>query len=238
LCFNAMLLGFAGNTKSIDEAILMEAARDLDMPSVFADMYRMDPSAESAAHSRSGQGADTFQSGRERKFVPDQSVKVEGSDVSQPSRLRQAETPAALTPSSNRSTNGSGENMPKELIEAIVRISQTLEQQKALLAAIPAPSAEAQPASASDNAAALDTIVTVPAKTPVKAEAVTKSATSASAAKTDSTTSGNTLGNGKTGKGGTSLVPNASKNRSTPKPEMVPTTPVAVPESITRRYHP
>ena len=238
LCFNAMLLGFAGNTKSIDEAILMEAARDLDMPSVFADMYRMDPSAESAARSRNGQGADTFQSGRERNFVPDQSVKVEGSDVSQPSRLRQAETPAALTPSGNRSTNGSGENMPKELIEAIVRISQTLEQQKALLAAIPAPSAEAQPASASDNAAALGTIVTVPAKTPVKAEAVTKSATSAPAAKTDSTTSGNTLRNGKTGKGGTSLVPNASKNRSTPKPEMVPTTPVAVPESITRTYHP
>jgi len=238
LCFNAMLLGFAGNTKSIDEAILAEAARDLDMPSVFADMYRMDPSAaESAAHSRNGHDADTLQSGRGRNFVPDQPVKAEGSDVSQQSRLPQAETAAVLTPSGNGSTNGSGENIPRELIEAIVRTSQTLEQQKALLAAIPAPSAEAQPASESDNAAALGTIVTAPAKTPVKAEAVTKSATSAPA-KTDSTTSGITSGNGKTRKRETSLVQNASKNGSTPRPEMVPPTQVAVPESITRSYHP
>jgi outer membrane protein OmpA-like peptidoglycan-associated protein len=234
-----MLLGFAGNTKLIDEAILAEAARDLDMPSVFADMYRMDPSAaESAAHSRDGHGVDTFQSGRERNFVRDQRVKVEGSDVSQQSRLRQAETAAMLTPSGNGSTNGYAENMPRELIEAIVRISQTLEQQKALLAAIPAPSAEAQPASESDNAAALGTIVTAPAKTFVKAKAITKAATSAPAAKTDSTTSGIPSGNGRTRTRETSLVQNASKNGSTPGSEMVPPTPVAVPDSITRSYHP
>ena len=40
LCFNAMLLGLAGNAKSIDETILGEATRDLDMPSVLADIYR------------------------------------------------------------------------------------------------------------------------------------------------------------------------------------------------------
>ena len=37
---NAMLLGFAGSKKSIDETILAEAVRDLDMSSVLADMYR------------------------------------------------------------------------------------------------------------------------------------------------------------------------------------------------------
>ena len=40
LCFNAMLLALAGNAKSIDETILGEATRDLDMPSVLADIYR------------------------------------------------------------------------------------------------------------------------------------------------------------------------------------------------------
>src|SRR4029077_11152647 len=44
LCFNAMLLGSAGNRKSIDENILEEAVTDLDRPSIMADMYRLEPS--------------------------------------------------------------------------------------------------------------------------------------------------------------------------------------------------
>lgn len=43
LCFNAMLLGFAEYAKSIDERIVEETARDLDLNSVLADVYQMDP---------------------------------------------------------------------------------------------------------------------------------------------------------------------------------------------------
>ena len=44
LCFNAMLLAFAEHAKSIDERMLKEAARDLDLNRVLADVYQMDPS--------------------------------------------------------------------------------------------------------------------------------------------------------------------------------------------------
>jgi type II secretory pathway predicted ATPase ExeA/outer membrane protein OmpA-like peptidoglycan-associated protein len=44
LCFNAMLLAFAEHAKSIDTRIIEEAARDLDLNSVLADLYRMDAS--------------------------------------------------------------------------------------------------------------------------------------------------------------------------------------------------
>ena len=54
LCFNAMLLGFAENKRAIDEIVLEEATRDLDMPSVLADMYRMEPSL--AIPPRNGHG--------------------------------------------------------------------------------------------------------------------------------------------------------------------------------------
>ena len=45
LCFNAMLLGFAGHERSIAEHLVEEAARDLDLNSVLADVYQMTPSA-------------------------------------------------------------------------------------------------------------------------------------------------------------------------------------------------
>jgi type II secretory pathway predicted ATPase ExeA/outer membrane protein OmpA-like peptidoglycan-associated protein len=44
LCFSAMLLGFAEHAKSIDERIVGEAARDLDLNRVLADVYQMNPS--------------------------------------------------------------------------------------------------------------------------------------------------------------------------------------------------
>lgn len=44
LCFTAMLLAFAEHGKSIDERIVGEAARDLDLNSVLADLYQMEPS--------------------------------------------------------------------------------------------------------------------------------------------------------------------------------------------------
>ncbi len=47
LCFNAMLLGFAGHQRSIAEHLVEEAARDLDLNSVLADVYQMTPSGSS-----------------------------------------------------------------------------------------------------------------------------------------------------------------------------------------------
>jgi type II secretory pathway predicted ATPase ExeA/outer membrane protein OmpA-like peptidoglycan-associated protein len=44
LCFSAMLLAFAEHGKSIDERIAGDAARDLDLNSVLADLYQMEPS--------------------------------------------------------------------------------------------------------------------------------------------------------------------------------------------------
>jgi type II secretory pathway predicted ATPase ExeA/outer membrane protein OmpA-like peptidoglycan-associated protein len=44
LCFNAMLLAFAEHGRSIDERIVGEATRDLDLNSVLADVYQMEPS--------------------------------------------------------------------------------------------------------------------------------------------------------------------------------------------------
>ena len=44
LCFNAMMLAFAEHAKSIDTRIIEEAARDLDLNSVLADLYQMDTS--------------------------------------------------------------------------------------------------------------------------------------------------------------------------------------------------
>lgn len=56
LCFNAMLLGFAEHTKSIDARIVEEAARDLDLNRVLADVYQME--------------SPRLLSGGERKFPP------------------------------------------------------------------------------------------------------------------------------------------------------------------------
>ena len=46
LCFNAMLLGFAGQERFIEEHLVEEAARDLDLNSVLSDVYQMAPARE------------------------------------------------------------------------------------------------------------------------------------------------------------------------------------------------
>ena len=53
LCFNAMLLAFAGHERSIAEHLVEEAARDLDLNSVLADVYQMTPSGNAAKCNRS-----------------------------------------------------------------------------------------------------------------------------------------------------------------------------------------
>ncbi len=52
LCFSAMLLGFAEHARSIDERIVDEAARDLNLDSVLADVYQMNTSGSAMGGNR------------------------------------------------------------------------------------------------------------------------------------------------------------------------------------------
>jgi len=138
LCFNAMLLGFAAHAKSIDESILDEAARDLDMTSVLADIYRTEPSL--AGVHRLGLGK--VQPGREAS-----------PETEKATPLQKTQAGPGAAPSGNGNNGGTAENIPLALVEAIVRISQTLEEQKVLLAAKSIPSAESVPAATSSASA-------------------------------------------------------------------------------------
>jgi type II secretory pathway predicted ATPase ExeA/outer membrane protein OmpA-like peptidoglycan-associated protein len=144
LCFNAMLLGSAGNRKSIDETILEEAVSDLDMPSIMADMYRLEPSLVVSPRNGNGNGNIKVQAIREMK--PAEPVKPENPVVAQGSVPHKVEITPAIPASGNGTNGGSGENIPLALIEAIVRISQTLEEQKLLLAAKSFPVSDPLPA--------------------------------------------------------------------------------------------
>jgi type II secretory pathway predicted ATPase ExeA/outer membrane protein OmpA-like peptidoglycan-associated protein len=147
LCFNAMLLGSAGNRKSIDENILEEAVTDLDMPSIMADMYRLEPSLVVSPRN----GNIKVQPIREMK--PAEPVKPENPVVEQGSVPHKAEITPAIPASGNGTNGGGGENIPLALIEAIVRISQTLEEQKHLLAAKSFPVSDPLPATGAAPAA-------------------------------------------------------------------------------------
>jgi type II secretory pathway predicted ATPase ExeA/outer membrane protein OmpA-like peptidoglycan-associated protein len=170
LCFNAMLLGFAGNTKSIDETILDEAARDLDMPSVLADIYRMEPSLAVSQSSGGANGYGKAQPIRETRLPETGSPKLPNLAAAQRSLLQKMELNPATAPSGHGNNGSAGENIPLALVEAIVRISQTLEEQKVLLAAKSVSSAEPLPATAS--------ILTPAATTLAPAAPVTKGGTS------------------------------------------------------------
>ena len=133
LCFNAMLLGFAGGKHSIDENMLNEATRDLDMSSVMADMYRMEPSL--VVSPRNGNGNHKVQAIREIKPSESESVASHGLVAVQSVEQQKAETSPVALASGNGNANGNAENIPLALVEAIVRISKTLEEQKILLSA-------------------------------------------------------------------------------------------------------
>ncbi len=140
LCFNAMLLASAGNQKSIDETILEEAARDLDMSSVLADMYRMEPSIVVS------QPNSKVHPIRETIFSPTENAAPVNLAAAQDSLSPKAKIAPAATPSCEGKISGPSENIPLALVEAIMRINQTLEEQKALLAAQSVTSAASPPA--------------------------------------------------------------------------------------------
>ena len=140
LCFNAMLLGSAGYKKFIDETILEEAARDLDMSSVLADMYRMEPSlVVSQPNSKVQPIRETISSATENAALVNPAA-------AQDSLSPKAKIDPAATPSCDGNISGPSEHIPLALVEAIMRISQTLEEQKVLLSAQSVASAASPPA--------------------------------------------------------------------------------------------
>ncbi len=167
LCFNAMLLGFAGNTKSIDETILDEATRDLDMPSILADIYRMDPGLIVSHRNGNSHGSGKVQPIRETRPPETGNVKPSNLAVVQGGLFQKTEINPTAAPSGNGNNSSKGENIPAALVEAIARISQTLEEQRVLLAARSVPSAESLPASAPTPTRAAT--VLVPAATTLSA---------------------------------------------------------------------
>ena len=143
LCFNAMLLGFAARRKLIDDTILAEAAEDLDMSCVLADMYRMDPSLVVSQPIRKVQPIRETVPLEEENAVP---VNLAAAQGDRGTKTKVEPGPAF---SGNGNTEGAGENIPPALVDAIMRISQTLEEQKLLLAAKSIPAVAAPPATVS-----------------------------------------------------------------------------------------
>jgi type II secretory pathway predicted ATPase ExeA/outer membrane protein OmpA-like peptidoglycan-associated protein len=126
LCFGAMMLGFAERAKSVDEHILEEAARALDLNCALADVLAMEPPV-----------AVTRGNGR-----------VEPSEKTTPAEAQDAgaianEEPVASAGSVSHEAGTTGERnpaaaseyVPPSVVEALARITQALEEQRLLLMA-------------------------------------------------------------------------------------------------------
>ncbi len=108
LCFNAMLLAFAEHAKSIDGRIVEDAARDLDLNSVLADVYQMEPSRAILGGNRRVQPI--------RETNPPETEGAGEKIIAQPaavqsSILRDAGAPASAAQSNNRNPAGAGEKV-------------------------------------------------------------------------------------------------------------------------------
>ena len=226
LCFNAMLLGFAGNKRAIDEAILAEATRDLDMPSVLADMYRMEPSLAIPPRNGHGNGNGNGNGNKIQRIWETRPPEPENMAAGSPpdAQVSMSQNPGihpGAAASGNGSRTGTAENIPPSLIEAIVRISQTLEEQKILLAAKSGHVVEAAPVIAPTVAVPAETVTAVS-----KAPGINNSAKG----KTDSLA--------KQGKNITTQAKPAAANNQ-PKPEKMAVAAKSVSESpAARSSHP
>jgi type II secretory pathway predicted ATPase ExeA/outer membrane protein OmpA-like peptidoglycan-associated protein len=130
LCFNAMLVAFAEHARSIDERILQLASRDLDLKSALADLYQMDASAAVSGGDgkvqpiRETKPPETDTGGKRPLEKP---IEVSGGVGRAPGWT------ATDSPRNDESTKGTVDSLPPALVEAITRISQTLEEQKIIL---------------------------------------------------------------------------------------------------------
>jgi general secretion pathway protein A len=143
LCFNAMLLAFAEHAKSIDARIVEEAARDLDLNSVLADVYQMDAS-RAISH---------------RKVLPIRETNLPETEVAgdraiaQPAAVQggiliEAGALSLAAKSSNRNPAGADENVPPAPRAAGANIVVAVDEQKIASVEKPVPLAEARPTAA------------------------------------------------------------------------------------------
>jgi type II secretory pathway predicted ATPase ExeA/outer membrane protein OmpA-like peptidoglycan-associated protein len=131
LCFNAMLLGFAEHAKSIDGRIVEDAARDLDLNRVLADVYQME--------------SPKPLSGGDRKFPPMRETSLPETVAAVPQAMPAATVqPAAalasiskglmtVTPvpqSGDVNSAVTGENIPSPAVTARPQISLVVDEQK------------------------------------------------------------------------------------------------------------
>jgi type II secretory pathway predicted ATPase ExeA/outer membrane protein OmpA-like peptidoglycan-associated protein len=125
LCFGAMMLGFAERAKSVDERILEEAARALDLNCALADVLAMEPPV-----------AETSGNGR-----VEPSGKTTPAETHDAGAITNEEPVASAGGSHEAGTMGernpapASEYVPPSVVEALARITQSLEEQRLLLMA-------------------------------------------------------------------------------------------------------
>jgi type II secretory pathway predicted ATPase ExeA/outer membrane protein OmpA-like peptidoglycan-associated protein len=132
LCFGAVVLGFAERVKSIDERILEEAARDLDLNSALADVFAMEPPVAVLPGNGKVQPSMTTtppETANARAGANEEPVASEGSIP------REAGTVTAFAGFGDRNTAGASEYVPPSVVEALARITQALDEHRVLLTA-------------------------------------------------------------------------------------------------------
>jgi type II secretory pathway predicted ATPase ExeA/outer membrane protein OmpA-like peptidoglycan-associated protein len=144
LCFGAMVLGFAEGVKSIDERLLEEATRDLDLNSALDDVFAMEPPAavsRSNGKVRPNEKTPSEEDSAAAKPVADEEPVASGGNI-----RHEAGTATASIGMNDRNTAGASEYIPPSIVEALARITQALEEQRLLLkeksAALTEPPAE------------------------------------------------------------------------------------------------
>ncbi len=127
LSFNAMLLAFAEQAKAIDGRIVKEAVRELDLNSVIADLYQLDPPADTSTGPRRVQPiretnpSEGNTSGTAVSSVVNSAVNSEvnalvnaevssGPAAAQPSSSRDAVAVAPAVQPGNRGADAAGQN--------------------------------------------------------------------------------------------------------------------------------
>jgi type II secretory pathway predicted ATPase ExeA/outer membrane protein OmpA-like peptidoglycan-associated protein len=127
LCFNAMLLGFAEHAKSIDGHIIEEAARDLDLNRVLANVYQMEPAGAASG------GNHKLQPIREPS-LPETDAAGMGA-MAQPAAVsrgswRDVVPTASAAHSANEKVYGTAENVSPALGAIPTHIGPAREEQK------------------------------------------------------------------------------------------------------------
>jgi general secretion pathway protein A len=119
LCFNAMLLGFAENAKLIDELIVKEAARDLDLDSLLTDVYQTRPTVASPTNGKLQPNWEE----KPRELENSRKGGIGEPDTGSRGPSRDAGTIASRH-NGDGGTSGPGENVPPTLVESLAPSSR------------------------------------------------------------------------------------------------------------------